>query len=135
MQAGRAYAEGFAAALLRIEDEDLPRHRERFEHYLNENLIGDLLMLNRRLEEHEEAIEERIAEINQALRDIKYRDDSYVQLHLVNRYDQSVTEFRRGLKDCFEYGIAPLPGERLLIFERCANCLKNSNAIPTIRNG
>ena len=28
--------------LRRIEEEDLPRHRERFEHYLNENLVGDL---------------------------------------------------------------------------------------------
>jgi uncharacterized protein YPO0396 len=130
MQVGRAYAEGFAAALIRIQDEDLPRHRERFEHYLNENLIGDLLMLNRRLEEHEEAIEDRIAEINQALRDIKYRDDTYVQLRLVNRNDQSVAEFRRGLKDCFEYGIAPLPGERLLIFERVRKLLEEFKRDP-----
>jgi uncharacterized protein YPO0396 len=130
MQVGRTYAEGFAAALIRIEDEDLPRHRERFEHYLNENLIGDLLMLNRRLEEHEEAIEDRIAEINQALRDIKYRDDTYVQLRLVNRGDQSVAEFRRGLKDCFEYGIAPLPGERLLIFERVRKLLEEFKRDP-----
>src|SRR4029077_2327029 len=68
----RAYAESFTAALHRIEDEDLPRHRERFEHYLNENLVGDLLMLNRRLEEHEEAIEGRIEEINEALHGIDY---------------------------------------------------------------
>jgi uncharacterized protein YPO0396 len=130
IQVGRAYADGFAAALVRIEDEDLPRHRERFEHYLNENLIGDLLMLNRRLEEHQEAIEDRIAEINQALRNIKYRDDTYVQLRLVNRNDHSVAEFRRGLKDCFEYGIAPLPGERLLIFDRVRRLLEEFKRDP-----
>jgi uncharacterized protein YPO0396 len=130
MRVGRTYADGFAAALIRIEDEDLPRHRERFEHYLNENLIGDLLMLNRRLDEHQEAIDDRIAEINQALRDIKYRDDTYVQLRLVNRSDQSVAEFRRGLKDCFEYGIAPLPAERLLIFERVRKLLEEFKRDP-----
>ena len=118
LEVGRPYAESFAAALRRIEDEDLPRHRERFEHYLNENLVGDLLMLNRRLEEHQEAIEERIDEINQALREIDYGDDTYVQLRLVSRSRQDVGEFRRALRSCFEHGIAPAPEERLRVFER-----------------
>ncbi len=65
---GRAYADSFTAVLRRVEEEDLPRHRERFEHYLNENLVGDLLMLNRRLEEHQETIESRVEEVNEALR-------------------------------------------------------------------
>ena len=118
MDVGRAYAESFAAALQRIENEDLPRHRERFEHYLNENLVGDLLMLNRRLEEHQEAIEDRIEEINSALRNIDYGDDTYVQLRLVTRQVQDVADFRRALRGCFEHGIAPAPEERMRIFER-----------------
>lgn len=118
LEVGRAYAESFAAALRRIEEEDLPRHKERFEHYLNENLVGDLLMLNRRLEEHEEAIESRIDEINEALRGIDYGDETYVQLRLVKRPNQDVAAFRRKLRDCFEHGIAPAPEERLRIFER-----------------
>ena len=115
---GRSYAESFAAALHRIEEEDLPRHRERFEHYLNENLVGDLLMLNRRLEEHQEAIDERIDETNTALRGIDYSEDTYVQLRLVNRPAHEVAEFRRSLRGCFEHGISPAPEERLQIFER-----------------
>lgn len=118
LEVGPEYAESFTAALHRIEDEDLPRHRERFEHYLNENLVGDLLMLNRRLEEHQEGIEGRIEEINQALRAIDYGDDTYVQLRLVSRPGQDVAAFRRALRDCFEHGIAPAPEERLRIFER-----------------
>jgi uncharacterized protein YPO0396 len=118
LEVGRAYAESFAAALHRIEEEDLPRHRERFEHYLNENLVGDLLMLNRRLDEHQEAIEGRIEEINQALREISYGDDTYVQLRLARKPSQDVEALRRKLRDCFEHGIAPAPEERLRIFER-----------------
>jgi uncharacterized protein YPO0396 len=95
LEVGRAFAEGFAAAMRRIEDEDLPHHRERFEHYLNENLVGDLLMLNRRLEEHQEAIEGRIEEINQALREVDFGDDTYVQLRLASRPGQDVANFRR----------------------------------------
>ena len=118
LDVGRAYAESFAAALHRIEAEDLPRHRERFEHYLNENLVGDLLMLNRRLEEHQETIEERINEINTALRGIDYSEDTYVQLRLLNRSGHDVAEFKRSLRGCFEHGISPAPEERLQIFER-----------------
>jgi uncharacterized protein YPO0396 len=130
LEVGRAYAEGYEAAMRRIEDEDLPRHRERFEHYLNENLVGDLLMLNRRLEEHQEAIEGRIEEINQALREIDFGDDTYVQLRLVSRPGQDVASFRRALRDCFEYGIAPAPEERLRIFERVRLLLEGFQRDP-----
>jgi uncharacterized protein YPO0396 len=118
LEVGRAYAESFVAALRRIEEDDLPRHREQFEHYLNENLVGDLSMLNGRLEQHEEAIRERIEEINQALREIEYGDDTYVQLRLTARLGQDVTDFRRALRGCFEHGIAPAAEERLEIFKR-----------------
>jgi len=130
LEPGRAYADSFLAALQRIEHEDLPRHRERFEHYLNENLVGDLLMLSRRLDEHQEAIEERIAEINGALRRIDYADDTYVQLRLVNRPSPEVAEFRRGLRACFEHGIAPGPDERLVIFERVRRLLEGFQRDP-----
>lgn len=130
MEVGRVYAESFAAALRRIEDEELPDHRERFERYLNENLVGDLLMLNRRLEEHQEAIEDRIEEINQALRDIDYGDDTYVQLRLVSRQGQDVMDFRRALRGCFEHGIDPAPEERLRIFERVRLLLEGFQRDP-----
>jgi uncharacterized protein YPO0396 len=130
MEVGRAYGESFLSALRRIEDEDLPRHRERFEHYLNENLVGDLLMLNRRLDEHQEAIEGRIEEINQALRDIEYGDETYVRLHLVSRQGQDVTEFRRALRGCFEFGIAPAAEERLRVFERVRQLIEGFQRDP-----
>lgn len=130
LEVGRAYAESFTAALRRIEGEDLPRHRERFEHYLNENLVGDLLMLNRRLEEHQEAIEGRIDEINQALSGIDYADDTYVQLRLVSRLGQDAADFRRSLRGCFEHGIAPAPDERLRIFERVRLLLEQFQRDP-----
>jgi uncharacterized protein YPO0396 len=127
---GRAYAASFLAVQRRIEDEDLPKHRERFEHYLNENLVGDLLMLNSRLDEHAEAIESRVDEVNQALRSIQYSENTYVQLHLVNRPNVQVSEFRRSLKECFEHGIAPAPEERLRIFERVRALLERFQADP-----
>jgi uncharacterized protein YPO0396 len=127
---GRAYADSFLAVQRRIEDEDLPKHRERFEHYLNENLVGDLLMLNSRLDEHIQAIESRVEEVNEALRTIEYRENTYVQLHLVNRPNVQVSEFRRSLKECFEHGIAPDPEQRLQIFSRVRALLEKFQADP-----
>jgi|SRR5579884_460842 len=126
----REYASSFLAVQSRIESEDLPTHRERFEHYLNENLVGDLLMLNSRLDEHGEAIESRVEEVNQALRTIEYSENTYVQLHLVNRPSVQVSEFRRSLRDCFEYGIAPAPEERLRVFARVRALLEKFQADP-----
>jgi len=130
LQPGRDYAESFAATLRRIAQEDLPQHRERFEHYLNENLVGDLLMLNRRLDDHREAIERRIEETNDALRRIDYADDTYVQVCLQNRPTQDATEFRRQLRDCFEHGITPGPEDRLQIFERVRILLEQFQRDP-----
>jgi uncharacterized protein YPO0396 len=130
LQAGRAYADSFTSTLHRIAEEDLPRHRERFEQYLNENLVGDLLMLNRRLDEHVESIDARIDETNEALRRINYADDTYVQLRLVSRPRQEVAEFRRRLRDCFEHVIAPAPDERLRIFERVRILLEQFQSDP-----
>jgi uncharacterized protein YPO0396 len=127
---GRDYAESFTAVLERIEGEDLPRHRESFEHYLNENLVGDLLMLNRRLEEHQETIEARVEEVNSALSSIDYSEDTYVQLHLMSRPGVQVNDFRRSLRECFEYGISPAPEERLRIFERVRLLLEKFQSDP-----
>ncbi len=127
---GRDYADGFAAALERIEHDDLPAYREKFEQYLNENLVGDLLMLNQRLEEHRDAIEERINEINGALLSIDYADNTYVQLRLTNTGGNEVAEFRRRLRSCFEHGLAPAPGERMQVFERVRELLETFQRDP-----
>ena len=130
LQVGSEYAESFSSLLKRIEEEDLPRHRERFEQYLNENLVGDLLMLNRRLAEHAEAIVGRIEEINQALREIEYGDETYVEVRLVNRPGHDVEEFRSALRKCFEHGIAPRAEERMEIFQRVRHLLEELKSDP-----
>ena len=126
----RAYFEDFLSVMHRIEAEELPQHRDRFEQYLNENLVGNLSMLNRRLDEHYEAIEGRIAEINLALRAIEYSDDTYVQLRPMMRPNAEVSEFRRALRDCFERGISPGPEERMQVFNRVRTLLDDFQQKP-----
>lgn len=126
----RQFLEDFIAVMGRIEAEELPQYRARFEQYLNENLVGNLSMLNRRLVEHHEIIEGRIAEINLALRAIEYSDATYVQLHPMTRPNAEVSDFRRALRDCFERGIAPSPDERKQVFERVRSLLEGFQRDP-----
>lgn len=125
-----AYADGFVAALDRIEREELPQHRERFEQYLSENLVGTLVMLQHRLDQHQEDIEDRIREINEALRGIDYTDETYVELRLVPKPAQEVSDFKRALKECFEHGITPSREDHLLIFDRVRTLLEGFERDP-----
>jgi len=130
LRAEVSYADGFVAALNRIEGEELPKHRERFEQYLSENLVGTLVMLQHRLDQHQEDIDERIREINEALRAIDYTDDTYVELRLVPKPSTDVAEFKRALKECFEHGITPSPEDHLLIFQRVRALLEGFEHEP-----
>ncbi|MDB4913702.1 MAG: hypothetical protein JWM95_1346 [Gemmatimonadetes bacterium] len=130
LRAERAYTVDFMAVKERVQAEELPQHRERFEAYLNENLVGNLSMLHRRLEEHQEAIEGRLAEINDALREIEYTGASYVQLRLMNLHGTDIGEFRRALRACFEHGIAASTAERLQIFERIRELVEGFQRDP-----
>ena len=125
-----SYVDGFLAVLDRVEREELPQHRERFEQYLSENLVGTLVMLQHRLDQHQEDIDERIREINDALRCIEYTDDTYVELRLVPRPTAEISEFKRALKECFEHGITPEPEDHLLTFQRVRVLLEGFEREP-----
>ena len=59
-----------------------------------------------------------MAEINAALQQISYSEDTYVQLRLAVRPSTEVAEFRRHLRSCFDFAISPTREEQLQIFER-----------------
>lgn len=125
-----SYGDGFLAVLDRIEREELPQHRERFEQYLSENLVGTLVMLQHRLDQHQEDIDERIREINEALRGIEYTEDTFVELRLVQRPAAEISEFKRALKECFEHGITPEPEDHSLTFQRVRLLLEGFEREP-----
>jgi uncharacterized protein YPO0396 len=132
LEVDRSFASSFGEVLQRIQGEDLPKHRASFEKYLNENLVGSLLMLQNRLEEHEGAIEERIQETNEALGRIDYSDDTYVQIRLVPRPTNEIVTFKASLKACFEYGINPTEAQRITLFNRIRGLLERFQAEPEV---
>lgn len=56
------FAADFVALLNRVEREELPAHKNRFEEYLNTNLVGNMAMFNSRLDEQLDAMRSRIGE-------------------------------------------------------------------------
>lgn len=128
----RSFAPSFGALLKRVQGDELPKHRASFEKYLNENLVGSLLMLQNRLEEHEVAIDQRIQETNEALRSIEYSDDTFVQVRLVPKPTNEISTFKASLKACFEYGINPTESQRITLFERIRALLERFQSEPEV---
>jgi uncharacterized protein YPO0396 len=112
------YAGDFAALRDRIEREELPQHRDRFEKFLGENLIGDAAMFHSRLLEHEKGIRGRIELVNGALRRIPFTDSTYVQVVAQGTRGDEIRQFRAELKECLAGGLNPSAEDRLRIFTR-----------------
>ncbi len=112
-----AYMAEFVALMGRLEQDELPRHEQEFEKFLSLNLIGDMAMFSTKLDEHRRVLEERIDEVNRALRRIAFAEGTYVQIVV---RPKSVTDetavFRAELKACFSGGLNPSSEDRLRIF-------------------
>lgn len=110
------YAADLVQLLARVEREELPAHRSRFEEYLSTNLVGNVAMFNSRLEQQLQAARERIAAVNASLRQIPFTATTYVQI--VDRLvtGGEIAAFKARLRECVSGGIHPTPDDRLRIF-------------------
>jgi uncharacterized protein YPO0396 len=111
------YGPEFAALRERLQKDELPKHEQEFERFLSLNLIGDMAMFSTKLDEHRKEIEERIAEVNRALRQIPFSESTHVQIVIRNKSstDESAA-FRAELRACLSGGLNPSTEDRLRIF-------------------
>ncbi len=118
LKAETSFAPDFAALSVRIDQEQLPQHRERFERFLGENLVGDTAMFNSKLSEHEKSLRMRVGQVNSALRKIPFTDTTHVQIVVRAARGDEVPKFRAELRDCLSGGLNPAADDRLRIFGR-----------------
>lgn len=106
--------EEFKAFLKKLEEEDLPRHEERFKQELKENTIQNIATFKNELEIQEKDIEHRISEINKSLKDIEYSSGTYIQITCEKNEELEIREFKEMLKNALESGtlIEELYGEK-----------------------
>lgn len=65
---------------VRLDEDDLPRHKERFRAMMNENIAQDIVAFREELDRKVEEYRERIETLNTALRQIPYSATTHIQL-------------------------------------------------------
>lgn len=95
-----AAAGEYQAILVRLRDDDLPRHQQRFQRMLRENTINEMALLNGALEREREAIIDKIERINHSLSALDYNEGTYIKLEQEFNPDPDIRGFRDDLRNC-----------------------------------
>lgn len=93
----------YQALLSKLQQEDLPRHEQRFKDMLNQDTIRAMALFRSQLDRQEEDIAARIRLINQSLHALDYQDGTYIEVDGVASPDVEIREFKQRLKQCVEY--------------------------------
>jgi len=91
--------EDFKRKLGELKKDDLPRWEKRFKELFKEKTLQNILLIQEELEYQSRATKEKIAKINDSLRDIEYNDGTYVALIAESGVDIEIKEFRQSLKN------------------------------------
>ncbi len=102
LQDDPAYLGDFIRLHDRLEQEDLPRHEDRFKERLNEKVTTELGLLNNQLNNEREEILNRIETLNKCLETIDYDPvhASFMQLEPKVVKDKEIEEFQSIMKEC-----------------------------------
>lgn len=84
----------------KIEEDDLPRHEQRFKELMNTKILQAVVVFKSDLEAEEEKIKENIDELNESLRQIDYTDSTYIELCYESYRHDAILDFKQKLKDC-----------------------------------
>jgi uncharacterized protein YPO0396 len=95
-------ASGYRELHKRLTDDDLPRFRQQFKTYLNQNTIRDIAGFQSQLNKQAEVIRERISTINASLVDVDYNPGRYIRLEAQHTLHVDVRDFRSDLRSCTE---------------------------------
>ena len=95
------FADEYIVMLEKIEKEDLPSFRRKFEDYLSSTMINKIAGFKEFLEEGEEAIVENIETLNRSLEKISFKNapSTYIQLKFPDKQDEELKEFKKMLRE------------------------------------
>ncbi len=91
--------EMFQKRLVELKRDNLPRWRKRFKLLLKEKMVQDIIVLQNALERQSSEIVEKIARINDSLREIEYDEGSYIELISEPTRNSEIREFKESLKN------------------------------------
>ena len=93
-------ADGYRELHDRLTGDDLPRFRQQFKTYLNQNTIRDVAGFQSQLNKQAELIRERIATINSSLVGVDYNPGRYIRLEPLPSPHADIRDFRADLRAC-----------------------------------
>jgi uncharacterized protein YPO0396 len=100
VDAGLDAAHDYQQMLLALENEDLPRHEQRFKNLLNEGTINSIALFQNQLFKEKEEIEAKIRKINLSLCEIEYNSGTYIELRTDTTQDLEIRDFQESLRRC-----------------------------------
>lgn len=100
LDVGVRYLPDFMARLQRIRDEDLPRFEVRFKERLNEKVAQEIGVLRGNLHTERTEIDERIAQLNASLKQVRFGPGTHMRLVAKPVRDPEIARFRQELDAC-----------------------------------
>lgn len=101
LRAELSFAPDFFATLQRVEEDGLPEHEARFLGLLQQQSTQRLAELSTLLSEAKREINNRMVDVNDALRLVPYNPDSYLEIEAIDLHLPDVKEFRAALAELF----------------------------------
>ncbi len=98
------YLGSFLDRLEKIESEGLPHHEKRFKERLNEKVTHEIGLLNGNLQTEQGRIRNKIAILNQALKNVEFNPGTVMRLEPRDVFDREITEFKQQLSECISGG-------------------------------
>jgi uncharacterized protein YPO0396 len=93
-------ADGYRELRDGLTGDDLPRFRNQFKMYLNQNTIRDVAGFQSQLNKQAELIRQRIATINSSLVGVDYNPGRYIRLEPLPSPHAEIRDFRADLRAC-----------------------------------
>ncbi len=102
LDASLAALPSFLAKLDLIRHEDLPRHEKRFKDRLNDTIAKEMGVFNSELLQEGKNIQNKIEELNEALRELPYNEGTFMRLDMRHVKNAEVSEFKSSLRSCLD---------------------------------
>ena len=83
-----------------IEQDDLPRHEQRFKKLMNDKVIEAIVLFKSALDKQEDDFKDAIDELNKSLQTINYTGSTYIKLCCDKTYNIEIRGFKEDLKIC-----------------------------------
>ncbi len=137
------YLDEYLSLKSKIEQDDLPRHEQRFKKLMDEKITTAISLFKSNLEKQEEEIQQAIVELNNSLQKITYTDSTYIYICCDKTNNQEIKDFKEDLKSCLADFIRPSDEDneklftniRTLLIERFKSSEERwKNLVTDVRN-